>query len=341
MRNSQVRGLVPVHRALLVFVVCLSLVPACGHRQTGDVSPPLIGIIQVVEHPSMNAVREGFIERMAELGYRAGTTVNYRLTNAQGEMITARSITQTLLGSNAALLFTIGTTVSQTAAQSTKQVPIVFGAVTNPLNAGLLTDPDKPGGNITGVSDMAPFREQLMLLKDIAPTIKTIGMVYNPGEANSVYGVEQTQKYAKELGLAVKSRAVSSSNEVYTAAASLAPSVDAFYTGTDNTVLSSLESILKVAEEHKLPVLAADAESVERGAVASVGLDYKQIGRDCADIADKILRLHETPGTMPVSYASGRSIAINTAAARSQGVSLPDAVMKKASLIYPLGQKRP
>jgi putative ABC transport system substrate-binding protein len=289
----------------------------------------------------MNAVRDGFIERMAELGYQNGKTVEYKLTNAQGEMITARSITQTLLSSNAVLLFTIGTTVTQTAAQNTKQVPIIFGAVTNPVNAGLLTNPDKPGGNITGVSDMAPFREQLMLLKDIAPDVKTIGVVYNPGEANSVYGLEQTQKYANELGLEVKSRAVTSSNELYTAAASLAPSVDAFYTGTDNTVLSSLESMLKVAEEHKLPVLAADAESVERGAVASVGLDYRQIGRDCADIADKVLRLHETPGTIPVSYASGRSIAINTAAARSQGVSLPDAIMKKASLIYPLGQKLP
>jgi putative tryptophan/tyrosine transport system substrate-binding protein len=144
-----------------------------------------VGIVQVASHPLLDSVRSGFTGRMKELGYNEGQNVVYDVQNAQGQPTTAQSIVQKFVSDQDALIFTIGTSPSQAAAKATNTIPIVFGAITDPVSAGLVKDPSHPGGNLTGTSDLSPFADQLKLLLQVAPKVKTIGMVYNSGEANS------------------------------------------------------------------------------------------------------------------------------------------------------------
>lgn len=292
-----------------------------------------VGIVQVASHPLLDSVRAGFTGRMKELGYNEGQNVVYDVQNAQGQSTTAQSIVQKFVSDQDALIFTIGTSPSQAAAKATNTIPIVFGAITDPVSAGLVKDPSHPGGNLTGTSDLSPFADQLKLLLQVAPKVKTIGMVYNSGEANSAFGVAETQKAAAQLGLRVKTAPITSTNEINAAAMSIADEVDAFYSGTDNTVVSALESLIKVAEEKKKPLLAADPDSVQRGALITIGVDYKQLGVESANIADKILK-GTPPGSIPVVYAPGTVLAINKAAAQAQGVTIPDELLKRATNVY-------
>lgn len=299
-----------------------------------------IGIAQVASHPLLDAVRTGFTEKMRELGYTEAKGVVYDELNAQGQQTAAQTIIQKFVSERADLIFTIGTTPSQVAAKATTTIPIVFGAVTDPASANLIKDPSHPGGNITGVSDLSPFEDQLKLLIRVAPQAKVIGMVYNPGESNSAFGVAETQKFASRMGLQVKTAPITSTNEIRAAALSIADQVDAFYSGTDNTVVSALESLIMIAEAKKKPLLAADPDSVQRGALITLGVDYKQVGIESAKIADKILK-GTPPGGIPVMYAPGTVLAINMAAAQSQGVNIPSDLRSQATKVFDKKEQPP
>jgi putative ABC transport system substrate-binding protein len=321
---------------IFIFTSALLLLNGCkGGTNSG--TPPTktyrVGIVQVASHPLLDSVRSGFTERMKELGYNEGQNIAYDVQNAQGQPTTAQTIVQKFVSDKDDLIFTIGTSPSQAAAKATTTIPIVFGAITDPVSAGLVKDPSRPGGNITGTSDLSPFADQLKLLLQVAPQVKTIGMVYNPGEANSAFGVEETKKAAAQLGLQIKTAPITSTNEINSSALSLADQVDAFYSGTDNTVVSALESLIKVAEEKKKPLLAADPDSVQRGALITIGVDYKRLGIESANIADKIIK-GAAPGSIPVVYGPGSVLAINKAAAQAQGVTIPDDLLKRATNVY-------
>lgn len=316
-----------------------AMLTGCPHQQSsntggnGSAKKYSVGIVQVASHPLLDAVREGFVGRLSELGYKDGDNVHYDVQNAQGEMTNAQTIVQKFVSEQVSLIFPIGTSPSQAAAKATRDIPIVFGAVTDPVSAGLVKDPQHPGWNITGVSDLSPFKAQLELLKKVAPTVKVVGMVYNPGEANSAFGVAATRKAAEGLGMTVKTASITSTSEVSSAAQSIADQVDAFYSGTDNTVVSALEALIKVAEARKKPLLAADPDSVQRGALITLGVDYKQVGIDSANLADKILK-GASPGSLPVVYAPGTVLAVNKAAAASEGVTIPPDLLQKATKVF-------
>ena len=192
---------------------------------------------------------------------------------------------------------------------------------------------------MTGVSDRLPYEDQVKLLLKVVPNIRTLGMVYNSGESNAVFGVEQTRMACKKLGLQLKTASISSSSEVYSAAKSLAPSVDAFYSGSDNTVVSAINSLVKVARENKKPLLAGDSESVKNGALLTNGIDYKKVGTMCADMMDRILK-GEKPGNIDVSYLGGGQLVINLDAAKAMNVTLPPEIVRAASIVYPRDAKK-
>lgn len=292
-----------------------------------------IGITQIVSHPALDATAQGFKDALTEAGYVEGQNVTYDMQNAQGEMANATTIAQKFVGDNVDLIFSIATPTSQAAVNETTTIPIVFGAITDPVGAGLVQNADAPEANVTGVSDMLPVQPHLDLIKELVPDVKTIGLLYNAGEANSVFLVEEEKAAAEAMGLEVVEATAASSAEVLAAAQSLVGRVDAISVLTDNTVVSAFESVVKVCEENGIPLIAGDIDSVERGAVAAYAFDYYDHGVQAGQVAALILQ-GTAIGEIPVQFAEDLKLAINEAAAAAMGVSIPDALKEKADQTF-------
>ncbi|MFY0545279.1 ABC transporter substrate-binding protein [Brevibacillus sp. H7] len=290
-----------------------------------------VGIVQIVEHPALDAAREGFIAQMAKNGYEKDKQVVYDVQSAQGEMNTAIQIAQKFQGDKVDLILAIATPTAQAAAQTTKEIPIVFTAVTDPVAAGLVKSMEKPEGNVTGTTDMNPVEEQLALVKELKPEAKTVGIIYNSGEVNSKVQVDAAKAVADKLGLTIQEAAITSPTEVKQAAESMVGKVDAFYVPTDNMVVSSISAVLAVAEAQKIPVVAGEENSVKSGAIATYGIDYGKLGEQTADMAVKILKGEAKPADMAVEKQAEMKLVINKKAAEKMGVTIPQAMLDRAA----------
>ena len=286
----------------------------------------VVSITQIVEHPALDNARKGFMEGLKELGVDA----KYNVHIAQGNQATNVQIAQQILDEKPALVLAIATPGAQVSAQKIKDTPVVFTAVSDPVGAGLVKTMDAPGGNLTGMTDMPPVDKQLELIKAIVPKAATIGIVYNAGEANSVSQVNAAKAAAAKLGLIVAEATVTNSGGVFQAAKSLVNKVDAIYIPLDNTVVSAFESMVKVAEENKLPLFSSDNESVGKGAIAALAVDYYAMGKQTAGIAKKILD-GAKPAAVPVESLKNLDVHLNLKAAKAQGVTVPEDIVKKAA----------
>jgi len=320
--------------SLLVIILLLGLLIGCSNQEsdkaTGDNNLIKVGIIQIVEHPALDAAREGFVDQMAKAGYKEGENITYDYKNAQGDMSTAQTIAKQFAYDKLDLILAIATPTAQAVANSVKDTPILITAVTDPKSAGLVDSLEVPGANITGTSDLTPIKQQLELFKKINPSIKKIGIIYNGGEVNSVVQAELAEKEAKELGLELTNLTVTSSNEVYQGAQSLVGRVDGIYVPTDNTVVSAIQSVVKVANENDLPLIVGEDNSVENGGLATVGINYYQLGRQTGKMAVKVLDGAE-PAKMPIQYLEKTDLVINLKAAKEMGVKLPEELVRQAA----------
>ncbi|MFA4964315.1 MAG: ABC transporter substrate-binding protein [Thermoleophilia bacterium] len=329
-----VARLIALVASLALLVAAGGGVAACGGDTADDTASPApksysIGITQIVTHPALDACVEGFKEAMAEKGFTEGDNVTYDVQNAQGDMATASSIAQKFANDGLDLVLGIATPTTQAMVKADSTTPIVFTAVTDPVGAGLVDNADAPGANVTGVSDMLPVQPHLDLIKKIAPDAKTIGVLYNAGEANSVFLVEAEKEAAAAMGLKVIEATASNSSEVQAAAKSLVGRVDAISVLTDNTIVSALETVIKVCRENKIPLIAGDTDSVKRGAVAAYAFDYQDLGKQAGYMAAEILG-GKAIKDIPVQYAQNLVLSINVAAAKAMGVTIPEDLAAEA-----------
>lgn len=294
-----------------------------------------IGVTQIATHPGIDAIRQGFLDEMAKLGYRPNENVVYDQTNANGDMATAQSIAQKFVGDGVDLIFAISTPSSQAVAKAIKgtKIPLVFGAVTDPVQAGLVTSIELPGGNITGTSDKWPVDRQIDLLLELVPSFKTLGIVYNPGESNSQANVAEVEKAVGKRGITLVTVPVSNTAEVMTAADSLVGRVDAMYVPADNTAIAAMASIVKVAEKNRIPLLPGVSSNVEQGGIGSIGPDYYDVGVQSARLADKVLKGAKA-GSIPVAVAEKAELFFNTRSAATMGVKIPDTLLSRAAKVY-------
>ena len=283
----------------------------------------------IVDHPAIDATRDGVVAALKEGGFVDGETMSLEVQSAQGSMPTQVQINEKFVGDAPDLIVAISTPSAQTAMAATKDIPIVFAAVTDPLEAGLVDSYEAPGRNLTGASDMTPIGKQLALLKRIVPKAKTIGVVYNAGEANSVAQVDVIKDEAAKADLEVVEATAVQSGAVLDAARSLVGKVDAIYVPTDSTVVSAIESVVRVGKDADIPVIAADTGSVERGALAALGLNYFDIGHAAGEQAVAILKGAD-PATMPVRFADKVELYLNAASAKAMGVTLPEDLTSEA-----------
>jgi len=287
-----------------------------------------ISFNQIVEHPALDSLRQGIKDELAEQGLE----VTYHDHIAQGNIATANLIAKQILGEQPDVAVGIATPTAQACAQAIKEIPIVFAAVTDPVGAGLVQSLEKPGGMITGTSDMSPIDRQLELILDFIPKLKKLGVIYNSGEANSVTLVKVLKEEAAKRGINVEEATVSNSAGVFQAAKSLVGRSEAIYIPTDNTVVSAFEAITKIGYQAQLPIFAADVDSVGRGAIAALAVDYYQMGRQTGEMVKRILE-GANPATLPVETLRDFQIHLNPGSAAKMGMKVPEAMLKKADKI--------
>ncbi len=291
-----------------------------------------VGVTAIVEHPALDAARDGIKDTLAAEGFKDGDNINFIYQSAQGAPATAAQIARQFVGDGVSVIVPISTPSAQAAVAATKDIPIVFTAVTDPLAAELVPSLKAPGGNVTGISDMSPIADHVALIKEITPNVKTIGVLFNPGEANSVSLVNRLKEVAAPAGLDIVEAPVTKSAEVQAAARGLVGKVDAMYVPTDNTVVSALEAAIAVANENKIPFYTGDTDSVERGALASIGFNYYDVGVETGKVVARVLN-GEKPGDIDVAFASGTNLFVNKKAAEKMGVTIPAAVIERATKV--------
>jgi putative ABC transport system substrate-binding protein len=314
-------------KKVIVLLIALMIIPTFSFAKMIKV-----GISQIVEHPALDANRQGIIDKLKELGYVEGKNIEYDIQIAQGNIATANQIAKKFVGDRKDIIIAIATPTAIAAANATKRIPIVISAITDPVGAKLVKSLEKPGTNVTGTTDMSPVGEQLDLFKKLGYNPKSIGIIYNSGEANSRTLVAIAKKEAKKRGMKVVEATVTNSSAVLMAAKSLVGKVDAIYLPTDNTVISALESVLKVAYDNKLPVITGDTDSVKRGALASYGLNYYKLGLQTGEMVDKILK-GSSPSTMPVETLKDLELYINLKSAKKIGLKVPDMMIERAEKV--------
>ena len=247
---------------------------ALGAPGTSAEELKTVAVTAIVEHPALDAARKGIKDELAAEGYVEGKNLDFRFESAQGNPATAAQIAQQFVGDRPDVIVPISTPSAQAVVGATKDIPVVFTAVTDPVGAKLVSDPEHPGGNVTGMSDLSPIGLHLDLIKEIMPNAAHLGVIYNPGEANSITLLELLKKEAPGHGLSLVEAPAPRSADVLAAAQSLVGDVDAIYVPTDNTVVTALEAIVKVGTDNQLPVFAGDTDSVPRGAIAALGFNY-------------------------------------------------------------------
>ncbi|HBX24651.1 MAG TPA: ABC transporter substrate-binding protein [Desulfotomaculum sp.] len=325
---------------VLVFVIAITLA-GCGGGGEKAEQPPAdqqeskqvqLGIIQIVEHPALDASRQGFLDVMAENGYKDGENLVVDYQSAQGDQSILQSIANKFAEDKKDLILAIATPSAMAMANETTEIPIVITAVTDPVEAKLVDSLEKPGTNVTGTTDMNPVADQLALIKELVPEAKNVGIIYNSSEVNSEVQVKIARQAAPDLGFTLHEATVTASNEVMQATQSLMGKVDAIYLPTDNMVISSLSAVLQIAEENKIPVIAGESNSVEEGALATLGIDYYKLGCQTAESALRVLN-GENPADIAVEAQKGADIVINLQAAERFGITISDEMKAKATQV--------
>lgn len=319
-----------VVKKLMVVAAVLLALGVAGCESKEDVVS--IGINQFVVHEALDASRQGFLDVLKENGYIEGENIEIDYKNAQGEQPTALTIAQDFSNSKKDLIFAIATPSAQASYNATKEIPIVITAVTDPVDAGIAESFEASGTNVTGTSDGVPIGPQLEVLKKVLPDAKTIGVIYNTSEANSIYQVEALKIEAEKQGFILKEVGITNLSDVNSVLPTALEGIDVLYTPTDNTVASAYAIIVKLATEQNVPVFCAEDAGVNVGGLISAGLDYYELGRETGFIAIEVLK-GKNPKDLPISTMKNPVIVVNEDTALKLGITIPEDILAVAKLV--------
>ena len=308
----------------------------CGKEeaaQQGGKTLIPIGIVQLVEHEALDAANRGIVDALAERGYKEGVNVTIDRQNAQADQSNLQNIAARFVSNDSKILFAIATPAAQTLAAATKTIPIVATAVTNFEVAKLVASNEKPGGNVTGVSDINPVAEQFALLMKFAPDAKAIVTIYNSSEINSTYQIELLKKAASAAGVEVVEASVSSVNDIQQAVASLKGKVGGLYLPTDNIIASAVPVLMKSVFEAGIPTVAGEGGMVRAGVLASIAVDYYTLGKMTGAMGADILDGKKKPADMPIQSQKAEKVLVNLKTAETMGIQIPEDILKTAETV--------
>lgn len=326
---------------ILAAAVSLSVFSGCASSKktlstesgnTASTKKLTIGIVQIVQHHDLDNIRQGFIDELKTKGYENNKNITIDYENAQGDQSTLKTICNKFASKKYDLIMAIATPSAQAAAAETKDIPILYSAVTDPVSAGLIKDAKKPGGNITGTSDVIEVSRIFDMAGKITPGKKTIGAVYNSSEANSISVMKEVQKYADSHGMKLISKTVTNASEISQAATSLVGKADMMFVPIDNTVASAMASISDVAKKAKIPLYVSADTMVIDGGLATYGVKYDDLGKQTADMAVQILK-GTKPGDIPAKFMYNDHVYVNQKTADAIGVKIPADILKTADVI--------
>ncbi|MEZ8189331.1 ABC transporter substrate-binding protein [Vibrio sp. 1F279] len=288
-----------------------------------------VSVSQVVDHPDLNATRLGLLEGLRAKGYEPGKNLEFSYEMAGGNPAQAAKIARELVSENPHVLVGIATPTSQALVSATRTIPIVFTAVTDPIGARLVKQLEQPGRNVTGLSDLSPISQHVSLIKELLPNAVSVGVVYNPAEANAVALVGLLKQATRDFGFTLHTEKALTIDDVEEKTASVAKRSDVIYALTDNTVASGIEGLINAANQTGTPVVAGATSYVGKGAIAGLGLDYYDVGVQTADYVAAILN-GQKPGKLNVKTAQSSQLVVNLDAARMLGLTLPKSVVDRA-----------
>ena len=322
--------------AVLVVLVGGSLIYSSlnkggGSKSTTDKKTVKVGVLQYVSHPSLDLIYKGIKDGLAEEGYKADD-IKIDFMNAEGDQSKVATMSKQLVSNDNDVLIGIATPSAQGLAAATKDKPIVMGAITDPVGANLVKNLEKPGGNITGVSDRNPAKQQLELIKKLTPNVKTIGALYSSSEDNSKTQVEEFKKLAEEAGYKVEEYSVPSTNEIASTMNVMTGKVDAIWIPIDNTIASAFATVVSSNKDAKKPIYPSATAMVEEGGLASVVVDQHDLGVATGKMAAKILKGAKPEETPVEIFNKGKSV-INKKNAKELGITVPEDALKEAGQV--------
>ncbi len=305
---------------VLTMAMAATALTGCGEKKAEYV----IGISQFAEHGSLDNCREGFIQGLAEEGIVEGENLKIIYNNAQADMGSAGLIADNFVSQNVDMICGIATPSAMTAYNSclNTDIPVIYSAVSSPLEAGLSDAEGNSVGNITGTSDVLAVAEQLIMIREILPEAVKVGIIYNTSEANSVSTIAEYEAIASDYGFEIVSTGITATSEVAMAAADMVDKVDCITNLTDNTVVNALQTVLDAANAKNIPVFGSEVEQVKAGCVASMGLEYIELGKQTGKMAAKVLKGEMKAQDMKFEIITQPSLYVNTAAAEKIGLSL-------------------
>lgn len=315
---------------LLCCMACLMLV---GCTKNEEEKPKFkIGVSQIMEHPSLNTIRESMLDELTLLGYTdENTIIDYK--SAQSDQSTLNSIMQSFSGDNKDVIVAIASPTAMAAAPLSEKIPVIFSAVSDPVGAGLLSDPEHPDKNITGTSDEIQVEKILALALQINPNIKTLGYIYNSGEPNSVSNLAKAQAFCDANGLNLETTTVVNLSDIQTATSVLASKVDAIFAPNDNTIASGIDALNIAAQQANIPVFVGADSMVSDGGLATIGINYEELGKETARMVAKVLEGTDIKDIPVKVFNTDLSTYINKTTAEKIGITIPEEILNASSTI--------
>lgn len=306
-------------KMLIGLVVGILVIAGCSNGNGSNQEITKIGILQFIDHNSLNKAQEGFVDGLEEAGYTNGENIEIEVLNAQGDQSNLQSMSEQLTNNNE-LVLGIATPTAQSLAMANQNIPQLFTAVTDPVEAGLVDSLENPGGNITGTSDMADIESQVNLLIEIADNPEVIGLIYNSSEVNSQIQVDQAVEIIESRGLDTNIQTVTSTNDVQQTLSNLATNSDAIYIPTDNVLSATAATVGEIAKDNNVPIVPGSTDMVENGGLTTLGIDYYNLGKQTAKLAVSILE-GEEPSNLPVESTEDFDLVINEEMAEAIGIN--------------------
>lgn len=324
-------GPIDFKRVLAAFLFSfLCLLSFQGANAQQDRAKRVVLVTQIVEHPALNAVRKGLQDVLKRYAEAQNIEIDIIYENAQGSIPLAGQLAKKFAAEGGDVVVGISTPSAQTLKSAVRgKTPLVFSALTDPVSAKLVDQKDLPGNNVTGVTDLPPFQKQMAFIQNVVPSLKRLGVLYNPGEANAVASLDLLKKELEPLGVDLIPAAVNRSSEVAQAAKRLIKKVDALYIPNDNTVVSGINAVIRLCHDLKVPLFAADIMLVKKGLVGMIGFDYYSIGLQTGELIQRVLE-GEDAGSIPVQNPTLLKEILNPSAAEKMGVSFSENRLNRA-----------
>ncbi len=283
---------------------------------------PKVGVLTLMHHPALDQIYKGYVDELGRLGYHDGKNIKIEYQNANGDQSNLKTMAGKLVNDNCNVIYGITTPAAQAIANSTTKTPIVLGAVTDPQGAGLVKNNRHPGGNISGVSDQAPIKEQLTLVKEFMPHLKTLGVIYTSSDASAVAGYHQIKRECRQMRIHLKAYSIANSNDLNQVSEQMLQQVDAVVVPTDNTIAGAMQTLVKNANAANKPIFPAAATMVKQGGVATYSVNQYELGVRGAKMTVAILK-GKKPATMPIEYVRHGEPVLNLKQAHKLGLNVP------------------